>query len=310
MAPNWRRLIRFESTDGRVLRGEPILPSPDFDVGSTTAETELKAKVIQVADNDIFSEQTHVTNEEVTVKTLLGPVSASGVPIIRCIGLNFIKHIKEGGRTLPPYPTSFIKAPTCLQDHGSPITIPKIAQDSQADYEGELCIIISRDAKNVPESEASHYIGGYLAGNDVSSRKLQRDPNLAGTVPQWNFSKGFDTYCPLGPQIVSRSEIPDPSVLYLKTRVNGEVRQSETMGDLCFKVPYLVSYLSQGTTLKKGTVIMTGTPSGVGYAMKPTPQFLKPGDVVEVEILPKIGTLRNPVEYEEGGLLVPPQKEV
>jgi len=216
--------------------------------------------------------------------------------------------VKEGGRTLPPYPATFIKATTCLQDHGSPIIIPKIAQNEQADYEGELCFVISRDAKNVPESEAYSYIGGYLAGNDVSSRKLQRDPNLAGTVPQWNFSKGFDTYCPLGPQLVSTAVIPDPSKLYLKTRVNGEVRQSETMDDLCFKVPYLVSYLSQGTTLKKGTVVMTGTPAGVGYAMK-TPQFLKPGDVVEVEILPSIGTLRNTVEYEEGGLLVPPQKE-
>lgn len=216
--------------------------------------------------------------------------------------------VKEGGRTLPPYPTTFIKATTCLQDHGAPIVIPKLAQDSQADYEGELCFIISKDAKNVPESEAYNYIGGYLCGNDVSSRKLQRNPDLAGTVPQWNFSKGFDTYCPLGPQIVSTSVIEDPATLHLKTKVNGEVRQSETMDDLCFKVPYLVSYCSQGTTLKKGTVIMTGTPSGVGYAMK-EPQFLKPGDVVEIEILPSIGTLKNPVEYASDGFVVPPQSK-
>lgn len=184
--------------------------------------------------------------------------------------------------------------------------VPKLAQNDQADYEGELCFIISKDAKNVPEAEAYSYIGGYLCGNDVSSRKLQRDPNLAGTVPQWNFSKGFDTYCPLGPQIVSTNVIPDPAKLWLKTKVNGELRQSETMDDLCFKVPYLVSYCSQGTTLKKGTVIMTGTPSGVGYAMK-NPQFLKPGDTVEVEILPSIGTLRNPVEFAQEGFVVPPQ---
>lgn len=100
--------------------------------------------------------------------------------------------------------------------------------------------------------------------------------------------------------------IPDPAKLHLKTKVNGELRQSETMDDLCFKVPYLVSYCSQGTTLKKGTVIMTGTPSGVGYAMK-EPQFLKPDDVVEVEILPHIGTLKNPVEYASEGFVVPPQ---
>lgn len=296
MPPNWDRLIRFIATDGRELRGEPILPTPDFDVGKTSESTGLQAKVIQVANNDIFDSATKVTDEIATVKTLLGPVTTAEVPIIRCIGLNFIKHIQEGGRTLPPFPSTFIKANTCLNDHNAPITIPKIAQDNQADYEGELCFIISRDAKDVSEADAYDYIGGYLAGNDVSSRKLQRDPNLAGTVPQWNFSKGFDTYAPLGPQIVSTKVIPDPSKLHLKTVVNGEVRQSEGIDDLCFKVPYLVSYCSQGTTLKKGTVVMTGTCAGVGYAMA-TPQFLKPGDVVEVSLSPEVGTLRNTVEY-------------
>jgi 2-keto-4-pentenoate hydratase/2-oxohepta-3-ene-1,7-dioic acid hydratase in catechol pathway len=163
---------------------------------------------------------------------------------------------------LPPYPSTFIKANTCLNDHGAPITIPKIAQDEQADYEGELCFVISRDALNVPESDVYSYIGGYFCGNDVSSRKLQRDPKLAGTVPQWNFSKGFDSYAPLGPQIVSPKVITDPTKLWLKTIVNGDVRQSETIDDFCFKIPTIVSYCSQGTTLKKGTVIMTGTPSG------------------------------------------------
>ncbi|CAN9294944.1 unnamed protein product [Alternaria alternata] len=296
MAPNWDRLIRFIATDGRELRGQPILPSADFDVGTTTEETGLKAKVIEVKNNDIFDSATKVTDEEVTVKKLLGPVTVDEVPIIRCIGLNFIKHIQEGGRTLPPYPSTFIKANTCLNDHGAPIVIPKIAQDNQADYEGELCFIISKDAKDVSEAEAFDYIGGYTSGNDVSSRKLQRDPLLAGTVPQWNFSKGFDTYAPLGPQLVSTKVIPDPSKLHLKTIVNGDLRQNSGIDDLCFKIPTLVSYCSQGTTLKKGTVFMTGTCAGVGYAMK-EPQFLKPGDVVEVNLSPEIGTLKNTVEY-------------
>ncbi|CAI9627390.1 fumarylacetoacetate hydrolase family protein [Alternaria burnsii] len=296
MAPNWDRLIRFIATDGRELRGQPILPSADFDVGTTTEETGLKAKVIDVKNNDIFDSATKVTDEEVTVKKLLGPVTVDEVPIIRCIGLNFIKHIQEGGRTLPPYPSTFIKANTCLNDHGAPIVIPKIAQDNQADYEGELCFIISKDAKDVSEAEAFDYIGGYTSGNDVSSRKLQRDPLLAGTVPQWNFSKGFDTYAPLGPQLVSTKVIPDPSKLHLKTIVNGDLRQNSGIDDLCFKIPTLVSYCSQGTTLKKGTVFMTGTCAGVGYAMK-EPQFLKPGDVVEVNLSPEIGTLKNTVEY-------------
>jgi 2-keto-4-pentenoate hydratase/2-oxohepta-3-ene-1,7-dioic acid hydratase in catechol pathway len=296
MAPNWDRLIRFIATDGRELRGQPILPSPDFDVGTTTESTGLKAKVVSVANNDIFDAATKVTDEEVTVKKLLGPVTVDEVPIIRCIGLNFIKHIQEGGRTLPPHPSTFIKANTCLQDHEGPIVIPKIAQDNQADYEGELCFIISKDCKDVSEAEAFDYIGGYMSGNDVSSRKWQRDPNLAGTVPQWNFSKGFDTYAPLGPQVVSTKVISDPSKLTLQTRVNGELRQNSGIDDLCFKIPTLVAFSSQGTTLKKGTVVMTGTCAGVGYAMK-EPQFLKPGDVVEVSVTPQIGTLRNTVEY-------------
>lgn len=315
MAPNWDRLIRFIATDGRELRGQPILPSSDFDVGTTTGATGLKAKVIDVANDDIFDAATKVTDEEVTVKKLLGPVTVDEVPIIRCIGLNFIKHskpihhepdwkhvnlmsitVQEGGRTLPPHPSTFIKANTCLQDHEGPIVIPKIAQDNQADYEGELCFIISKDCKDVSEADAFDYIGGYLSGNDVSSRKWQRDPNLAGTVPQWNFSKGFDTYAPLGPQIVSTKVIPDPSKLTLQTRVNGELRQNSGIDDLCFKIPTLVAFSSQGTTLKKGTVVMTGTCAGVGYAMK-TPQFLKPGDVVEVSVTPEVGTLRNTVEF-------------
>jgi 2-keto-4-pentenoate hydratase/2-oxohepta-3-ene-1,7-dioic acid hydratase in catechol pathway len=174
--------------------------------------------------------------------------------------------------------------------------IPKIAQDNQADYEGELCFIISKDCKDVSEADAFNYIGGYCSGNDVSSRKWQRHPDYAGTVPQWNFSKGFDTYAPLGPQLVSTNVIQDPSTLLLQTIVNGDLRQNSGIDDLCFKIPTLVSFCSQGTTLKKGTVFMTGTCAGVGYAMK-EPQFLKPGDVVEVKLTPQIGTLRNVVEF-------------
>ena len=140
------------------------------------------------------------------------------------------------------------------------------------------------------------YIGAYTAGNDVSSRKLQRDHNLAGTVPQWSFSKGFDTYAPLGPCLVSTEVIKDPKELHLKTIIDGEVRQNDSVSDLLFDCAYIISYLSQGTTLQKGSVVMTGTPSGVGYAMSP-PQFLKPGTKMEVQIS-KIGTLRNVVEFE------------
>jgi len=156
-------------------------------------------------------------------------------------------------------------------------------------------MVIGKDAKNVSEAEALDYVAGYTCGNDVSSRKLQRDPTLAGVVPQWGFSKGFDTYAPLGPCLVSGELIGDPATLQMTTKVDGQVRQDTAVDDLLFKCAYLISYMSQGSTLSKGTVIMTGTPGGVGFGMKP-PQFLKPGNIVEV-VITKIGTLSNPIEY-------------
>ncbi|CAN9283187.1 unnamed protein product [Alternaria alternata] len=218
----WSRLIRFIATDGRILRGEPILPTPDFDLGKTTAETKLKAKVIDVV-------------------------------------------------------------------------IPKIAQDDQADYEGELILVIGKDARDVPLGNALDYVAAYTGGNDVSARKLQRDPKLAGGIPQWGFSKGFDTFAPIGPALVASELVGDPKRLLLQTIVNGEVRQKEYVDDLLFDCAYLVHYLSQGTTLRRGSVIMTGTPGGVGAGLKP-PKYLVPGTIMEVSIS-KIGTLRNGVKF-------------
>lgn len=142
------------------------------------------------------------------------------------------------------------------------MVIPKIAQDDQADYEGELCLVIGKDAKDVSVEKALDYVAAYTCGNDISSRKLQRDPKFAGNVPQWGFSKGFDTYAPLGPCLVRADLVGDPKKLLLKTIVDGETRQEEYVEDLLFDCAYLISYLSSGTTLKKGSVIMTGTPGG------------------------------------------------
>ncbi|KAF2212810.1 hypothetical protein CERZMDRAFT_40826 [Cercospora zeae-maydis SCOH1-5] len=296
MSIPWSRLIRFVATDGRTLRGEPLLPSPDFDLGTTTESTELQAKVIQGDDIYDTTGKTHVTDEVVTVKTLLGPLAQSDVPLLRCIGLNYATHIKETGRAPPPFPFHFVKASPAVLDHKANVVIPKIAQDDQADYEGELCVVIGKDAKNVQESEALSYVAAYTAGNDISTRKLQRDPKIAGPVPQWGFSKGFDTFGPLGPVLVNSRLIPDPSKLHLKTIVDGELRQTSGVDDLLFSVPYLISYLSTGTTLQKGTVIMTGTPGGVGDKLKP-PKYLVPGTNMKVHIS-EIGTLENGVEFE------------
>ncbi|GKU10876.1 fumarylacetoacetate hydrolase family protein [Fusarium langsethiae] len=292
----WKRLIRFVSTDGRLLRGEPILPTPDFDLGNTTEETKLQARVIEGDDIYDTTGVTRVTDEVVTVKTLLGPIAASEVPILRCVGLNYATHIREAGRKTPPFPSIFFKPSTTIHDHGVNVVIPKVAQDDQADYEGELVVIIGKNAKNVSESEALDYVAAYTAGNDISSRKWQRDPNLAGGVPQWGFSKGFDTFAPLGPVLVSSSVISSPETLHLQTVVDDQVRQDAKLDDLVFSIPRLIAHLSSGTTLQKGSVIMTGTPGGVGAGLKP-PQYLVPGTKMEVKIS-QIGTLKNGVDFE------------
>ncbi|RKL31243.1 hypothetical protein BFJ72_g11260 [Fusarium proliferatum] len=292
----WQRLIRFVSTDGRLLRGEPILPTPDFDLGDTTEETKLQARVIEGDDLYDTTGVTRVTDEVVTVKTLLGPLVASDVSILRCVGLNYATHIREAGRKTPPFPSIFFKPSTTIHDHGVNVVIPKVAQDDQADYEGELVVIIGKDAKNVKETEALDYVAAYTAGNDISSRKWQRDPNLAGGVPQWGFSKGFDTFAPLGPALVSSSVIAAPEKLHLQTIVDKETRQDAGLDDLVFSIPRLIAHLSSGTTLQKGSVIMTGTPGGVGAGLQP-PKYLVPGTQMEVKIT-QIGTLKNGVDYE------------
>lgn len=138
------------------------------------------------------------------------------------------------------------------------------------------CIVIGRDAKDVSEANALDYVAAYTCGNDISSRKLQRDAAYAGRIPQWGFSKGFDTFAPLGPCLVSSKLIGDPAKLHLKTIVDGEVRQDEGVSDLLFNCAYLISYLSSGTTLQKGSIIMTGTPGGKPH---PDHRFMDNADI-------------------------------
>lgn len=198
--------------------------------------------------------------------------------------------VLEGGRSLPDCPTIFTKPSPSVADHNEDIPIPIMAQ-SQVDYEGELVIVIGKDAKNVSEADALQYVAGYTASNDVSARDWQREPSKAGPVPQWTFSKSFDKFAPLGPCLVSTAVLGEADNQSLKTFVNGELRQESNTSDLCFGVRQLVAFCSQGQTLQKGSLIMTGTPGGVGLFMKP-PCFLKDRDVVEVEI-EGIGRLRN-----------------
>jgi len=291
----WSRLIRFVAQDGKVYFGEPIRQSPtDKSIEDVGSAESLKARVI--AGTNVLGDDCVVTDQVLEVKQLIGPLTPNMVPTVRCIGLNYIKHIQEGGRKPPPKPSLFFKPSGSVAGPNEKIPIPKCCQDDQCDYEGEMTVVIGKACKNVKKEEALDYVLGYTVGNDISSRKWQRDPNLAGGVPQWGFSKGFDKWAPIGPCIVSKEIIKDPGKLDIVTKINGEVRQDSNTSDLLFDVPSIIEFLSQGTTLEPGSIILTGTPSGVGYAMK-TPQFLKDGDKVEIYV-EKIGTLKHEMKYE------------
>ena len=181
-----------------------------------------------------------------------------------------------------------------VADWAEAIPIPKFAQE-QCDYEGELSIIIGKDGKDIRAEDALLYVAAYTCGNDITARDWQREPEKAGPVPQWCFGKSFDKYAPLGPCLVAAHVIGLADNLELRTFVNGDERQHGNTRDLCFGVKELVSFCSMGQTLQKGTVIMSGTPAGVGLFMNP-PQFLKDGDVVEVEIS-RLGRLRNVIKF-------------
>jgi 2-keto-4-pentenoate hydratase/2-oxohepta-3-ene-1,7-dioic acid hydratase in catechol pathway len=166
-------------------------------------------------------------------------------------------------------------------------------RSAKVDYECELAVVIGRACKNIRREEAMDYVLGYTCANDVSARDWQKE----GGGSQWSRGKSFDTFAPLGPVLVTPDEIPDPHALRIRTRVNGEVLQDCSTADMVFDIPTLIEFLSGSSTLLPGTVILTGTPHGVGMARTP-PRFLQPGDSVSVEI-EKIGALTNPVIEEE-----------
>lgn len=219
--------------------------------------------------------------------TLLPPVPAPGKMI--CIGLNYALHAKEGGNPIPDYPAVFLRGATSLAAHDQPMLRPRASQ--KLDWEAELAIIIGRRARHVSEADALSVIAGYACFNEGSVRDFQRKST------QWTVGKNFDRTGAFGPEIVTADEVsPGADNLRIMTRLNGEVMQDSTTGDMIFKVPKLIAILSEVMTLEPGDVIATGTPSGVGYARTP-PRFLAPGDVVEVEI-ESLGVLRNTIEDE------------
>ena len=230
-----------------------------------------------------------VTTEKVEVTKLLAPIQPS---TIICIGLNYRRHAQETGAKIPEFPVVFFKGINTLLNPGEPIQIPTHLRSDEVDYECELAVVIGRACKNVPRQDALGHVLGYTCCNDVSARDWQ----IKRGGGQWCRGKSFDTFSPLGPVLVTPDEIPNPNELKIRTVLNGQVMQDWNTNDMIFNVPTLIEFLSGSTTLLPGTVILTGTPHGVGMAQKP-PRWLKPGDSVMIEI-EKIGLLQNPVANE------------
>jgi len=236
-------------------------------------------------EGDIFGKWTW-RNEKVDFKDvqLLAPVRP---PTILGIGLNYREHAEERGRPIPKAPAIFLKANTSVADPGHAIILPKMAP-SEVDYEAELVIVIGRITRNVSDDDALDYVLGFTCGNDVSARDCQHKLDV-----QWARGKSFDTFAPLGPWI---EDDIDGDKCSIQCRLNGKIMQSSNTSDLIFNTRQLVSYCSKCMTLMPGTVIMTGTPSGVGFLRNP-PVFLRKGDVIEVEV-DGIGVLKNEVQTE------------
>ena len=231
---------------------------------------------------------THRRTERIVA---LGKRLAPVVPAaIIGVGLNYARHAAEGGKAPPDRPIWFMKLPGSVQNPGDPIRLPRLQTTEKPDYEAELAIVLGRECRDATRENALSYVLGYTCANDVSARDWQRD--WSGS--QWCHAKSFDTFCPLGPVLVTPDELTTPNALRIRSVLNGTVMQDSSTADMIFDVAALIVFLSADKTLPAGTVILTGTPEGVGFARKP-PVWLRPGDTIAVEI-EGIGTLSNPVE--------------
>jgi len=279
-------IVRYINEQGETKYGELVRNSDD-----ELDHDESDEEIIAIAERNktrryecyeiegnIYGKH-KVTDHKEQVVQFLPPIHDP--PAVILIGLNYKSHISESQMKLPINPIVFAKTPNSVIPNGSAIVIPKCCQQTpQVDYEVELAIVIGRDCKDVSEGEALNYVLGFTPANDVSARAWQLDQALSGG--QWVRGKSFDTFCPLGPSIRLAHTL-DPNKLTVATVVNGTVLQHSNTSFMVFNAVRLVSFLSQGTTLKQGTVILTGTPQGCGFARQP-PVWLKDGDSVAVYV--------------------------
>jgi 2-keto-4-pentenoate hydratase/2-oxohepta-3-ene-1,7-dioic acid hydratase in catechol pathway len=274
--------------DDEIINLQTLADVPKTILPSTMEELiDLGEKGTRTVEQ-LMLNSTKTEKRKATLKTgdatFLAPVSSP--PKIICLGLNYRDHAEEAGADIPDEPIIFMKPRTAIVGPDEPIIRPTFVKE--LDYEAELAIIIGKKGKNIPVSEAEEYVFGYTAFNDVSARGIQfRDR-------QWTRGKSFDTFAPIGPCITTADQIGNPSNLNIHTRVNGELRQDSSTKNMVFNVYEVIHHISRVMTLEPCDIIATGTPAGVAVFMKPTPKFLSPGDLVEVEI-ENIGTLRNKV---------------
>jgi 2-keto-4-pentenoate hydratase/2-oxohepta-3-ene-1,7-dioic acid hydratase in catechol pathway len=207
---------------------------------------------------------------------------------IVCVGLNYRDHAAEQGVAPPEHPILFAKWQTALIGPGEPIMLPPVTRE--VDYEAELGVLIGERVRNVSEGEALEAVRGYVCVNEVSARDLQFSDG------QWTRAKSIDTFCPVGPRLVPREEIPDPQSLWIRCTLNGQVMQDSSTAEMIFSVAQVIAFASSTMTLEPGDLIATGTPAGVGFTREP-PVFLQDGDEVTVEI-EGLGALTNPVRRE------------
>ena len=263
-------LVRYRASDGTTGYATDTPDGPRVVTGAPFGDLVVTDLVAEIAKR-------------------LAPVDP---PAVWAIGLNYRAHAEEAGLPIPEVPVVFAKGVNAVVGPDAPVWLPRALRSDRVDYEGELAVVIGRHCKNVPAADALGVVLGYTCANDVSARDWQVERGGS----QWSRGKSFDTFCPLGPALALRAAVPDPQALTLRTRVNGAVVQQSSTADMIFPVAEIIAFLSGSTTLLPGTVILTGTPVGIGMAQAP-PRWLQPGDTVAVEI-DGVGVLSNPILEE------------
>lgn len=265
------RIIRFLDDHGSTHLGTP----------------RLDGKAQLLTSNDLFARELFEGNKTASIMKVLAPLTP---PNIYCVGLNYRQHALETRAPIPEHPVLFMKPTTAIAAAADPIRLPRCCEHGpEVDYECELAVVIGQTGRDIAVEDALKHVLGYSVAIDVSARRWQKHNG-----GQWIRAKGFDGFCPLGPSIVTPDEVPDVQNLAIRTLLNGQAVQQANTSDMIFSVAQIVAFISRDTTLLPGTLILTGTPAGVGVAKKP-PVFLKAGDQVTVEI-EHIGKYTCPVQ--------------